>query len=371
MSEHLLKIFRSGAAMAAGSWLALVLLAYAGAVSAQSITVVSWGGSYARASQEAYHKAFTEETGIEVLLEDYNGGLAQIRAQVDVGAVHWDVVDMEMPDARLACDEGLIELMDLADLPAGVNGESPEDDYPAESVSECGAAMLFYSTVFAYNRNFLEGPAPESIADFFDLQKFAGRRGMRRSPLVNLEFALAADGVPLDEVYAVLDTPEGLNRAFRKLDTIKDQVVWWEAGAQPPQLLADGEVIMSTAYNGRIFNAQVLEDQPFVIVWDAQALDSGLLAIVTGTPRYEAAMQFVLFANRPRSISNISKYISYGPVRVSARALVDRHLETGVVMEPHMPTSPENLKRSLQLDWRWWSENRDEMYERFSAWLAR
>ena len=371
MSEHFLKSIRSGAAIAAASSLALFLLAPAGAARAQSITVVSWGGSYARASQEAYHKAFTAETGIEVRLEDYNGGLAQIRAQVDAGAVHWDVVDMEMPDARLACDEGLIELIDLADFPAGVNGEAPQDDFPPESVSECGAAMLFYSTVFAYNRSFLQGPVPETIADFFDLEKFPGRRGMRRSPLVNLEFALAADGVPLGEVYRALDTPQGLNRAFRKLDAIKDQVVWWEAGAQPPQLLADGEVAMSTAYNGRIFNAQVLEGQPFVIVWDAQVLDSGLLAIVAGTPRYEAARQFVLFANRPRSISNISQHISYGPVRVSARALVDRHLETGVVMEPHMPTSPENLKRSLELDWRWWSENRDEMHERFSAWLAR
>ena len=371
MSERFLKDFRSGAAMAAAPLLALHLLAPGGGVSAQSITVVSWGGSYARACQEAYHKAFTEETGIEVLLEDYNGGLAQVRAQVDAGAVHWDVVDMELPDARLACDEGLIELVDLADLPDGVNGESPESDYPAEYVNECGAGMTFYSTVFAYNSNFLTGPGPETVADFFDLEKFPGRRGMRRSPLVNLEFALMADGVPLDQVYRTLDTPEGQDRAFRKLDTIKDEVVWWEAGAQPPQLLADGEVIMSTAYNGRIFNAQVLENQPFVIVWDGQALDTGYLAIVAGTERYEEAMQFVKFANRPGSIANISKYISYGPVRLSARALVDRHLETGTAMQPHMPTSPDNMKRALSLDWRWWSENRDDMYERFSAWLAR
>ena len=83
-----------------------------------------------------------------------------------------------------------------------------------------------------------------------------------------------ADGVPAAEVYSVLDTEEGLDRAFRKLDIVKDQTVWWEAGAQPPQMLADGEVLMTTAYNGRIFNAQVLENQPFEIVWDGQVLDS-------------------------------------------------------------------------------------------------
>ena len=93
---------------------------------------------------------------------------------------------------------------------------------------------------------------------------------MRRSPVVNLEFALMGDGVPVDEVYALLDTDAGIARAFRKLDTIKDDIVWWEAGAQPPQMLADGEVAMSTAYNGRIFNAQVLEEQPFVIVGTAR-----------------------------------------------------------------------------------------------------
>ena len=339
---------------------------------AESITVVSWGGSYARASVAAYHKAFTAETGIEVLLEDYNGGLAQIRAQVDAGAVHWDVVDLEMADARLACDEGIIETVDLDTLPPGLNGEAPAADYPADAVSECGPGYLFASTIYAYNPNYLQGPPPRTIEDFFDLEKFPGRRGMRRSAKSNLEFALMADSVALDQVYAVLGTPEGLKRAFSKLDSIKHQVVWWEDGAQPPQMLADGEVIMSTAYNGRIFNAQILEKQPFVIIWDGQVLDlGGPLGIVAGTPRLEPALQFVRFANRPSSAGNISKYISYSPVRLSARALVDKHLQSGVDMQPHMPTAPENLQRALHSDWRWWSDNRDEMNERFSAWLAR
>ena len=354
-------------------WPAVLLLAFLpGALAAESLTVVSWGGSYARACVEAYHKAFTAETGIEVLLEDYNGGLAQVRAQVDAGAVHWDVVDLEMPDGKLACDEGIIEPVDPTLLPPGLNGEAPVEDYPPEVFSECGPGVLFYSTIYAYNTRYLDGPPPRTIEDFFDLEKFPGRRGMRRSPLANLEFALLADGVPLAQVYAVLGTDAGVDRALRKLDGIKDQVVWWEAGAQPPQMLADGEVVMSTAYNGRIFNAQVLEKQPFVIVWDGQVLDlGGPLAIVSGTPRLQAAQQFVRFANRPTSIANVAKYISYSPTRRSAEALVSKHLETGIDMRPHMPTAPENLKRALQSDWRWWSDNRDEMNERFSAWLFR
>ena len=150
---------------------------------------------------------------------------------------------------------------------------------------------------------------------------------MRRVPFVNLEFALIADGVPVDEVYAVLDTPAGLDRAFRKLDTIKDHVVWWEAGAQPPQMLADGEVAMSTAYNGRVFNAQVLEGQPFEIVWDGQVLDVGPIGIVAGTPDLEPALELVKFATRASSMAAIGRYIAYSPVRRSGLPLIGRHAD--------------------------------------------
>ena len=194
---------------------------------------------------------------------------------------------------------------------------------------------------------------------------------MRRSPLVNLEFALMADGVRLEDVYATLATPEGVERAFRKLDTIKEHIVWWEAGAQPPQMLADGEVVMSTAYNGRIFNAQVLENQPFVIVWDGQVLDHAVLAIVAGTPKLDLARQFLAFATRSESLAGIGRYIAYSPVRKSGTALIGTHLETGVDMLPHMPTSPANVARALPHDWQWWRDHGDEMNERFSAWLAR
>ena len=186
---------------------------------AESLTVVSWGGSYARACQEAYLKPFARETGIRVRLEDYNGGLSQVRAQVEAGNVHWDIVDLEYADLVRGCDEGLFEILDASMLAAATDGSASENDYYPDMISECGAGMLFYSTVYAYNHKRTTGDTPASIQDFFDLERFAGRRGMRRSPLANLEFALLADGVPPEEVYAVLDTPEGVNRAFRKLDT--------------------------------------------------------------------------------------------------------------------------------------------------------
>ena len=225
----------------------------------ESLTVVSWGGSYAHAIDKGYLEPFASETGIDIRIEDYNGGLAQVRAQVETGNVHWDVVDLETADAVSGCDEGILERIDSAALPPGPDGAPAMEDFLPGSLFECAVGILFYSTVYAYNPERIAGEPPATMADFFDLERFPGRRGMRRVPHANLEFALIADGVPLDQVYATLDTPEGVDRAFRKLDTVKDQVVWWEAGAQPPQMLADGEVVMSTAYNGRIFNAQALE----------------------------------------------------------------------------------------------------------------
>ena len=320
---------------------ATVLASDCGPPPGESLTVISWGGSYAQAITKGYLEPFTTETGIEIRLDDYNGGLAQVRAQVETGNVHWDVVDLETPDVVSGCDEGILEPIASTFLAPGPDGAPPEEDFLPNALLECGVGTSLYSTVYAYNAERLTGAKPTTLEDFFDLDRFPGRRGLRRVPFANLEFALIADGVPLDEVYPTLDTPEGLDRAFRKLDTIKDQVVWWEAGAQPPQMLADGEVVMSTAFNGRIFNAQNLENQPLVIVWDGQILDVGQLGIVAGTPDLEAALDLVRFASTAVSMAAVS------------------------------PTYPANTKRALQNDWAWWSDHMDEMNERFSAWLAR
>ena len=350
---------------------ALAALPASVASAEETLTAVSWGGSYQRASTLAVLNPFSAETGIEVRIEDYNGGLAQIRAQVETGNVHWDVVDLEMTDLLRGCDEGLLEPLPLEALPASADDSVPQEDFLPGSLSECGVGQLFGATIYAYNRNAFDGATPATIGDFFDIAKFPGRRGMRRVPMSNLEFALLADGVSAADIYATLGTPEGMARAFRKLDTIKEHVVWWDAGAQPPQMLADEEVLMTTAYNGRIFNAQVLENQPFVVVWDGASLQSAGFGIVAGTPNLAAARRLALYSARPAVMASISKYISYSPSRRSALPLVGTHLETGVQMAPHMPTGEGNLDHALTQDAQWWADHADDVNERFAAWLAR
>ena len=362
--------FERGRAVVAGLAMALAGAA-CGEQAEEAVIAVSWGGSYGRAVNEGVNIPFTEETGIRVDVEDFNGGLAQIRAQVDIGEIHWDVVDIDISDAVRGCDEGLLERIDMASLPPGPDGTPAAEDFPAEIQGECGVGQLYWSTVYAYNEDNIPGEKPTTMADFFDLERFPGRRGMRRVPQVNLEFALIADGVPLDQVYAAMDTPEGLDRAFAKLETIRDEVIWWEAGAQPPQMLADGEVQMTTAYNGRISNAQVLENQPFVIVWDGQMLDMGQVVVVAGTPRLDAALRYLAFATSAEAQARVGRRISYSPARISGRPLVTTHVTAGVEMEPHMPANPANTARALRYDWEWWVDHQDELNERFSAWLAR
>ena len=337
-----------------------------------SLTFVSWGGPYARAQRSAFIDAFTEETGITVRMDDYSGGLAQVRAQIEAGDIHWDAIDLERADVLLGCEEGLLEHLDVDALPPAPDGTPASEDYYPNTLSDCGGAGIVYATIFAYHGDAFPTDGPTSIKDFFDVRRFPGRRGMRRSPMVNLEFALMADGVPADEVYAVLDTPVGKARAFRKLDSIKPHVLWWEATGQPVQMLADHEVVMTTAYNGRIFTAGVVEGHAFVPVWRGQVLDSGLIGIIAGTPRLQAATAFLQFASRPERMAAMTGHFPYSPSRRSAAALVHDSAASGLPhLLQHLPTDPERLDYALWSDSQWWSDHIDEMTERFSAWLLR
>ncbi len=338
---------------------------------ADSITVVSWGGAYTQSQIKAYHEPFTKETGITINSADYSGGLAEVKAQVEAGNVTWDLVDVELSDAIRGCDEGLLETIDHSMLPPAPDGTSAMDDFIDGALSECAVANIVWSTIFAYDGSKMTGDAaPTTMADFFNVAGFPGKRGMRKGPKANLEMALMADGVAPEDVYEVLGTPAGVDRAFAKLDTIKEHVVWWEAGAQPPQLLADGEVAMTTAYNGRIFNAVATENKPFVIVWDSQIFDLDLWVIPKGAPNLENALKFVAFSTDTQRLADQAQYISYGPARMSSNALVGNHAEAGMPMAPHMPTAPDNFKTAVQNDYEFWADNQDQLNERFNAWLS-
>jgi len=346
------------------------LMATGTAQAEDAITVVSWGGAYTASQVTAFHAPFTEQTGIVIQSTDYDGNVAPVKAQTLSGNVTWDVVDVELPDAIRLCDEGSLELIEPSALSPAPDGTPAVDDFLDGTLYDCAVGNVIWATVMAYNTTAYEGEQPATMADFFDLETFPGKRGMRKTARTNMEMALMADGVAPDDVYGLLETPEGRKRAFAKLDTIKDQVVWWEAGAQPPQLLADGEVVMTTAFNGRIFNAVHAEDQPFAIVWDGQVWDIDLWVIPRGTPKKQQAMEFIRFATSTKPMAEQLSLIAYGPTRNSALPLIGKHPDYGMDMLPNAPNAEANLTTALQTDPLFWADFSVELEQQFNAWLV-
>lgn len=330
-----------------------------------AVTVTSFGGSYADSQKKAFLEPFQKESGIKTNMVDYNGGLGELRAQVSTGNVTWDVVDVEMQDLSRGCDDGLFESVAGIDLPPGIDGSKPDDDFIDGTLADCGIGTIIWSTVIAYNDEMFPSEKPSKAADFFDTKRFPGKRGLIKKPQAFLEWALIADGVEAKDVYSVLATPEGLDRAFAKLDTIRKDILWWDAHAQAPQLLADKEVAMTMAANGRIYTAAVVEKKPFKIIWDHQIWFREYWAIPKGAKNLEAARRFISFASKPEQMAVQAGLISYGPARKSAVTAVSD------AMKPYLPTEPSNFVSAIANDVQFWADHGDEINEKFNVWLNR
>ena len=350
--------------------LSTALVGMAFAATAQEVNVVSWGGAYEVSQVEAYNKPFTEKTGIKVNMIAADDPATPLKAQIEANNVTGDVFDIEVSNAIQLCDEGALVEINPDDLPAAPDGTPASEDFIDGALQDCAVANIFWGTVIAFDTTKFTGEKPSKAADFFDTEKFPGKRGLPKNPKRTLYLALIADGVPADQVYEKLSTPEGVDQAFAKLDTIKDDVVWWEAGAQPVQLLADGEVVMATGYNGRFFDAMVGEKKPFEIIWDGQYMDMDMFVIPKDAPNPEAAMEYLKFATDTQRLADQAKYIAYGPARKSSAALVGKYKDGTTDMAPHMPTNPEYMTTAVMDDPEFWADHDAELTERFNSWLA-
>ena len=336
------------------------------------LVIVSWGGAYTASQQNAYHEPFMAANPDIKIINDDSGGeaVAKIRAMNEAGAVTWALVDMVPSDAILLCDEGLLEEVNHDEILAPAPDGSPASvDFGDMIVSPCYIPQIVYSTTFGYRTDMVSEP-PTSINDVFDLEKIPGKRALEKKPIGNLEWALIADGVDPADVYDVLSGDEGVDRALAKLDTIKDSVIWWDKGAQTPQLLADGEIVMGSTYNGRLFSVIEEEKQPIAMMWDWQVFDLDGWVIPKGAPHREEVLKYVNFATDTQRLADQAKFISYGPARASSAAMVGKHATLGIDMAPHMPTAPDNAKNTLLFNYEFWADNRDDLTERFNSWLA-
>lgn len=329
----------------------------------ETLTVVSFGGAYGAAQQVHQIDPYMKETGNKVLFENYTGGVAEIKAQVESGNIQWDVVDIETIDLERACAEGLLEVIPRDILKPAPDGTPAEKDFIPDALSnECGVGEIVWSTVFAYNHDRLTGDKPTTMKDFFDLKKFPGKRALRKRPQVNLEWALLADGVPADKVYEVLATPEGQAQAFAKLDSIKSDIVWFDSWSQAPQLLNDGGAVFVQSANGRFFDAIRRENKPFTIVWDGHLYDLDAWGIVKGTPKLKEALNFVAFTTTTKALSGFQD-VAYGPPRKSSMELVDKDVVD------HLPTA--HIDAGLKADGIFWADYGENLGEKFNEWLLK
>ena len=341
------------------------------------MTLVSWGGAYQNSQQKAYVEPFIAmHPEVSVTWDESSAeAVAKLRAMNEAGNITWDLVDVVASDAIRLCDEGLAMEIDFNEMLAkGDDGTDAEDDFGDMLVSDCYIPQIVYSTTFGYRTDMVpEGAeAPNDICDVFDLETYPGKRSLEKRPINNMEWALLCDGVAKEDVYDVLATPEGQEQALAKLGTIKDEVIWWSAGADTPQLLADGEIFMGSTYNGRLFSVIEEQDQPVAMMWDAQVFDLDGWIIPTGLPedRLARVMDFVKFATDTQRLADQAKYISYGPARASSAPLVGQHAELGIDMGPHMPTDPANATNTFLYNYEFWADYRDDIDAKFQAWLA-
>jgi len=316
-----------------------------------SLTVASWGGAYQEAQRKAWFDVVEEELGIK-MIEDTTSGPADVRVQVASGSPTWDLVQQGNYSCAILEKEGNVEPLDPAIL------EIP--GIPDSMKSEGWIGNLVYGAVLAYSDEAYPDEKPDSWDDFWDTEKFPGPRSMRRHPVYNLEAALLADGVPVDELY-----PLDVERAMKKLEEVKDDVaVWWSSGAQSAQVLQDREVDMAMVWNGR---AQSIADAgaPVSITFNQQIVLSDCWVVPKGAKNKDLAMKAIEIMSRPEVQARIALFINYGPANEDA-------FDTGVIPEDvakGLPSHPDNAGKGFALNSQYWADNLDKLVQDFDFFI--
>lgn len=342
------------------------------------MTVVSWGGAYQNSQQKAYAEPYSADTGINFVWDESSSeAVNKLRIQAESGDISWDLVDVVAADAIRLCDEGLARIVDPdTELESAPDGTPASADFGDLIVSECFIPQIVYSTTWGMRNDVAEwnGAMPSSVCDVFDTDKFPGKRAILPNALNNMEWgAYCSRNFNRDQasVYSMLETEKGQQAALDMWSSIKDDLVFAASAADVPQLLQDGEVVMGSTYNGRLF-ALIAEGgvDNVEMLWDAQVFDLDGWIVPANLPaeREAAVMEFVRFATDTQRLADQAKYISYGPARASSAPLVGQHAELGIDMAPHMPTDPNNSKNTILTDYEFWADYRDEIDAKWEAW---
>jgi len=335
----------------------LLILNFCDDVLGKNITIASWGGAYTESQVKAYKNTYKNPSAIKFV--NYNGGLEDVRQQIESGKIKWDVIDVLPMDAIQGCQEGLFRNISshYKKFPKGPNNTSMLDDMKMTGISydvpKCCAPQIFWSYVVFYDPDSFPGEKPNTVSDFFNVKKFPGKRAINTWATGPLMMAMLASGEEPKNVYRKLKTKNGRDIAFKYLDKIKNDVIFWSSGSKPLELISSGEALMAIAYNGRVGAANLSQGTNYEYIWDSQVIDQEYLCIVNGTKNFNLALDFLKHATSPESLAKSSKYITYGPMRASSVDIINGNEpwgNNGEYISDHLPNTPERLKNSVMVD---------------------
>lgn len=317
------------------------------------VVIASSGGVSQNAQRAALWDPASKVLGMKVG-EDTTQSWGEARAQVDSGAVTWDIAQFAMFESELAANAGVI-----VKLPVDIVNR---EDFLPGTVSDYCIGTTVYSTVIGFSKNAFNGIGPQNMQDFWNIEKFPGKRGMYRNPRSNIEAAVLALGYNTDEIYQFLSKPEGRKAAINKISELKPHVIWWQSGAQSMQLVQDGEVPLIYAWNGRI-QAAIDNGAPYEINFNQGRIENDCYGVLKGAPNIENAYEFLKEALKPEYTKNLPKYVAFGPANLKAYQEYDKATLS------RLSASPQNVSKQYVADNEFWIQYGAELSEAFDTML--
>jgi putative spermidine/putrescine transport system substrate-binding protein len=318
------------------------------------VTAFVFGGDWEKAAAKAFGEPFTKKTGIPMAYQAPYV-FAKLVAMHQAHAMQVDVVSVQGEEINQAEDMKMVMPLDF-----NVINRSVLDPKQLRYGNAIGGLSLSY--VVCYSKKKWPGDHhPNSWADFWDVEKFPGRRALRSNELWTMEAALKADGVKDSEFY-----PIDVDRAFRSLDRIKPHIkTWWSDNSLSQELMEQEEVDIIAMMNGRATESILNHHAPFEMTWNEAICEGGNQAWLApvGCPNPQGAMKFLDIVGRAEYQAVFARLIYYGPQNPKAYNFI------APALAKLLPTYPANEKLAHMIDFSWWAKNLPAMQRRFQLWL--